>query len=544
MSSIMIDSTFFNSAHINDFLSLGQDIIIATSVAIVVIAILRPLVNHFCGAIATLRLWWVLPLAILSALIPKVQQVVISEAATTSAVTMRTAIEVVAPEATWSWQALFVVVWLIGFACYAGWLIVAQWRFEKAVAWRKRFGISPAGTSPAMLGILQPRLVLPLDFQQCYSRAERRLILQHERTHVERGDSITNLAMAVLTASQWWNPLVIFANRALSRDQERACDASVIHRHPNQLRTYADALSKTVLRPSSHLPLVCQWQSFHPTVERIAMLKRHRDRHARLNLAATIIACAAALASAIGYAARPATIQAVMSPSAAANVSETGTTTATTAATVPSSKQALASTSQTLKAAPSASTIATPSASKNPQLLKTQALTADAAPVASAPTANTRAAQTIDPAASYYQVNFVLTKASPDPTVAGQMWTKRVEFSTVIKQGSTFYGELPAGDVRLTVTVKPNDDAIRIEAIIESLSTQKVLAKPVLVTKSGSTGTVRIGKSSDNDLAGDLQIELTPTSLTAEEAAVVVAKAAEARAKREAGAAPQTNGAS
>lgn len=540
----MINSAFFNSAHVNVFLSVGQDIIIATSVAIVVIAILRPLVNHFCGAIATLRLWWVLPLAILSTLIPKVQQVVVSETAATSAVTMSTSMEVVAPAATLSWQALFVVVWLVGFACYAGWLIVAQWRFEKAVAWRKRFGISPAGTSPAMLGILRPRLVLPLDFQQCYSRAERRLILQHERTHVERGDSITNLAMAVLTASQWWNPLVIFANRALSRDQERACDASVIHRHPNQLRTYADALSKTVLRPSSHLPLVCQWQSFHPTVERIAMLKRHRDRHARLNLAATIIACAAALASAIGYAARPATIQAVMSPSAAANVSETGTTTATTAATVPSSKQALASTSQTLKAAPSASTIATPSASKNPQLLKTQALTADAAPVASAPTANTRAAQTIDPAASYYQVNFVLTKASPDPTVAGQMWTKRVEFSTVIKQGSTFYGELPAGDVRLTVTVKPNDDAIRIEAIIESLSTQKVLAKPVLVTKSGSTGTVRIGKSSDNDLAGDLQIELTPTSLTAEEAAVVVAKAAEARAKREAGAAPQTNGAS
>ena len=540
----MIDSTFFNSAHINDFLSLGQDIIIATSVAIVVIAILRPLVNHFCGAIATLRLWWVLPLAILSALIPKVQQVVISEAATTSVVTMRTAIEVVASAATWSWQALFVVVWFIGVACYAGWLVVAQWRFEKAVAWRKRFGISPAGTSPAMLGILQPRLVLPRDFRQRYSRAERRLILQHERTHVERGDSITNLAMAVLTASQWWNPLVIFASRALSRDQERACDASVIHRHPNQLRTYADALSKTVCRTSSHLPLVCQWQSFHPTVERIAMLKRHRDRHARLNLAATIIACAAALASAIGYAARPATIQAVMPLSAKTEVTGTANTTATTAATVPSSKQALASASQPSKATFSASTTANPSASKNPQLIQTQVRAADATPVASAPTTNIRAAQPIDPTASYYQVNFALTKAGPDPAAAGQVWTKRVEFSTVIKQGSTFYGELPAGDVRLTVTVKPNDDAIRIEAIIESLSTQKVLAKPVLVTKSGSTGTVRIGKSSDNDLAGDLQIELTPTSLTGEEAAVVVAKAAEARAKREAGATPQPNGAS
>jgi beta-lactamase regulating signal transducer with metallopeptidase domain len=543
----MINSASFNSAPLNSFMSIGHDIVIATSVAIVVIAILRPLVNHLCGAIATLRLWWVLPLAILSTLIPKVQQVVISEAATTAAITISTSVDVVAPAASWSWQALFVVIWFVGFACYAGWLVVAQWRFEKAVAWRKHFGISPAGTSPAMLGILRPRLVLPRDFRQRYSRAERRLILQHERTHVERGDSITNLAMAVLRAIQWWNPLVIFASRALSHDQERACDASVIHRHPNQLRTYADALSKTLCRTTPHLPLVCQWQSFHPTVERIAMLKIHRDRRARLHLAATIIAGAAAVASAIGYAARPATIQAVMPLAAAASVSATATataTTATTAATVPSSKQALASTSQTLKAAPSASTIATPSASKNPQLLKTQALTADAAPVASAPTANTRAAKTIDPAASYYQVNFVLTKASPDPTVAGQMWTKRVEFSTVIKQGSTFYGELPAGDVRLTVTVKPNDDAIRIEAIIESLSTQKVLAKPVLVTKSGSTGTVRIGKSSDNDLAGDLQIELTPTSLTAEEAAVVVAKAAEARAKREAGAAPQTNGAS
>ncbi|MCA3055000.1 MAG: hypothetical protein ING64_01340, partial [Rhodocyclaceae bacterium] len=105
----MINSAFFNGAQFNSFLSVGQDIIIATSVAILVIATLRPVVNHFCGAIATLRLWWVLPLAILSALIPKVQQVVISEAATTSAVTMRTAIEVVAPEATWSWQALFVV---------------------------------------------------------------------------------------------------------------------------------------------------------------------------------------------------------------------------------------------------------------------------------------------------------------------------------------------------------------------------------------------------------------------------------------------------
>jgi beta-lactamase regulating signal transducer with metallopeptidase domain len=544
MSSIMIDSTFFNSAHINDFLSLGQDIIIATSVAIVVIAILRPLVNHFCGAIGTLRLWWVLPLAILSALIPKVQQVVISEAAKTSAVTMRTAIEVVAPEATWSWQVLFVVVWLIGFACYAGWLIVAQWRFEKAVAWRKRFGISPAGTSPAMLGILQPRLVLPRDFQQCYSRGERRLILQHERTHVERGDSIANLAMAVLTASQWWNPLVIFASRALSRDQERACDASVIHRHPNQLRTYADALSKTVCRTSSHLPLVCQWQSFHPTVERIAMLKRHRDRHARLNLAATIIACAAALASAIGYAARPATIQAVMPLSAKTEVTGTANTTATTAATVPSSKQALASASQPSKATFSASTNATPSASKNPQLLKTQVLATGATPVASAPTPNIRAAQTIDPTASYYQVNVVLTKATPDPAGAQQISTKRIEFSTVIKEGSTFYGDLPAGDVRLAVTVKPNDDAIRIEASIESLSIQKVLAKPVLVIKSGSTGTVRIGKSSDNGLADGLQIELTPTSLTAEEAAVVVAKAAEARAKREAGAAAQPNGGS
>jgi hypothetical protein len=141
-------------------------------------------------------------------------------------------------------------------------------------------------------------------------------------------------------------------------------------------------------------------------------------------------------------------------------------------------------------------------------------------------------------------VNVVLTKAGPDFAAAGQVWTKRIEFSTVIKEGSTFYGELPNGDVRLAVTVKPNDEAIRIEASIESLATQKVLAKPVLVTKSGTTATVRIGKPNDNESGESLQVEFTPTSLTGEEAAVVVAKAAEARAKREAGAAAQPNGGS
>src|SRR3546814_498383 len=96
-------------------------------------------------------------------------------------------------------------------------------------------GLLRAGSStglPAVVG-LRARIVLPADFDVRYSADERALILAHERTHRARGDVAGNALMAALRCVYWFNPLLWIAADRFRRDQELACDATVVARHPH-----------------------------------------------------------------------------------------------------------------------------------------------------------------------------------------------------------------------------------------------------------------------------------------------------------------------
>ena len=71
----------------------------------------------------------------------------------------------------------------------------------------------------------------------------------------------------------WFNPLVHLAAARFRFDQELACDAAVIARHPDSRRRYGAAMLKTQ-RAEFGLPMGCHWQSSHPLKERVAMLKQ------------------------------------------------------------------------------------------------------------------------------------------------------------------------------------------------------------------------------------------------------------------------------
>src|SRR5262245_43383049 len=43
---------------------IAVDFVAAASAAILVISLLRPITRRICGGVATLRLWWILPLAL------------------------------------------------------------------------------------------------------------------------------------------------------------------------------------------------------------------------------------------------------------------------------------------------------------------------------------------------------------------------------------------------------------------------------------------------------------------------------------------------
>jgi TonB family protein len=173
-------------------------------------------------------------------------------------------------------------------------------------------GIAIAQTNagcPALIGAWRPRIVLPADFEQRYSAAERELILAHERTHRRRGDVQANGLAALLRSAFWFNPLVHFAASRFRFDQELACDANVIARFPEARRTYADAMLKTQLAGAG-LPVGCYWQSSqpHPLTERIAMLKQSSPGRTRIAFGTGLAALLALAGSYAAWAVQPATV--------------------------------------------------------------------------------------------------------------------------------------------------------------------------------------------------------------------------------------------
>jgi len=144
--------------------------------------------------------------------------------------------------------------------------------------WRAQAGFLRAARAgragPAVVGVVAPRLVMPPDDGR-YTEAERALIRAHEREHMLRKDPRAGALIAAAQCLAWFNPLVHLAAYAARLDQELACDAAVIRRHPQARALYAKTLLKTQIAGAA-LPLGCYWpaRSRHPLEVRVELLKR------------------------------------------------------------------------------------------------------------------------------------------------------------------------------------------------------------------------------------------------------------------------------
>jgi len=165
-------------------------------------------------------------------------------------------------------------LWLLGALGLVGWAAAQHRAYRRQL--RRGPGIwwAPAGSSPALLGCWRPSLVLPLDFAQRFSAAERGLVLAHERGHASRHDNAVRLLAWVFAALQWFNPLVWLALPRLRQDQELACDAQVLAGSPGAWPEYAQALLKAQGLSLAVPPIATAWQSTHPLIERISMLQK------------------------------------------------------------------------------------------------------------------------------------------------------------------------------------------------------------------------------------------------------------------------------
>lgn len=94
-------------------------------------------------------------------------------------------------------------------------------------------------TSPAVYGIIRPKIILPSAFEE----KELKYILAHEKTHIKNGDNLLRMVAFVTAAVHWFNPLSWLFLRSFLADAELYCDEKLISKYDeDEKKAYAISL--------------------------------------------------------------------------------------------------------------------------------------------------------------------------------------------------------------------------------------------------------------------------------------------------------------
>ena len=85
-------------------------------------------------------------------------------------------------------------------------------------------------SSPAIMGLFTPTLLLPNNARAKFTPRELCFIFLHELAHLKRGDVFVQALIALLQVIHWFNPVLWYAFRRLRADREPATDALVLSR--------------------------------------------------------------------------------------------------------------------------------------------------------------------------------------------------------------------------------------------------------------------------------------------------------------------------
>ncbi|WP_373487737.1 M56 family metallopeptidase, partial [Blastomonas sp.] len=306
------------------------DTLVATSVLMLVVLVLRrPVARYFGAEIAYLL--WAVPLArlFMPPLTQTVEMPASAPAADTAATTNawgRLAVPSDAvPEPGFAqalmvdtdWFALIVTIWLCGAAIFlitqlGAYLQNRRELLDDAVP-VARIGnirvIEIAGISgPFAFGLWRQYIALPMDFQRQYDPIERDLALAHERAHHRAGDLWANFAALAMLSLHWFNPVAWMAWRAFRFDQEAACDARVLRQRSAHERTaYARAITKSATGHT--LAFASPLNPKDKIVERLKIMKQ-KDTSARRKwlggaMISTGLVTAMAMTATVSYAVQP-----------------------------------------------------------------------------------------------------------------------------------------------------------------------------------------------------------------------------------------------
>jgi len=108
--------------------------------------------------------------------------------------------------------------------------------------------------SPALLGFIRPRLLLPKHTLDALTPLELRHVFLHELAHVKRLDIFCNWLITFLQILHWFNPILWFAFNRMRSDLEIACDSLVLST-PKKNQEYGATIIKVLELTTKISPL-------------------------------------------------------------------------------------------------------------------------------------------------------------------------------------------------------------------------------------------------------------------------------------------------
>ena len=295
-------------------ISCAIEAMIASSVLIVLVLVLRTPVRRAFGANVAYALWALPVLRLVLPPLPAAWTEATRQAVTEAAAapmhhaahSVELLLNAPAAELDSATQYPWIVpaiaaLWLIGAGGFFVWHVVSHRRFcarmlagvgQQIDLDGVRVIESDAASGPLAFGVVRRYVAFPRDFAERYEPEERDLALAHELGHHARGDLIANwIALGVL-AVHWFNPIAWRAFRAFRADQEIANDARVLAgMNPMRRHVYACAIVKAA-HPSLYgeVAATCHLNPIDDLKRRLRMLTTQRTSRVRLVGGGAVIA--------------------------------------------------------------------------------------------------------------------------------------------------------------------------------------------------------------------------------------------------------------
>ena len=206
---------------------------IVSSLAIIVMLLLRRYLRQAFGPAVSYLAWLLVPAVIVAALLPNTRasglpfafSMEVSKVSALGVAYGSVGVPFIDGSA-WLLRA-----WGVGSLLFLLYLAGLQYAFLRSLGTlthsRGMLRAASCAGCPALVGIFRPKVILPADFEARYTLEEQSLVLAHESTHLRHRDALLNALVALIRSLFWFNPLVHLGASRFRVDQELACDAAV-----------------------------------------------------------------------------------------------------------------------------------------------------------------------------------------------------------------------------------------------------------------------------------------------------------------------------